>query len=328
MNNKTILITGGTGSWGEELVRQLLPLEPKEIRVFSRNESLQVKMKQAFGNARLQFVIGDICDRRELFKACAGVDYVFHLAALKHVPICEDQPDSALKTNVMGTQNVIDAAIESNVQKVLYVSTDKASNPSNTYGMTKALAEKLVLHADSRSNTRFACLRSGNVLGSAGSVVPLFLQQIEAGQDLSVTDPRMTRFFLTLKDAVRTLLSAMVICRGGEIFVTKMPSCKITDIAQVLIEHSGKTHLKQKVIGIRPGERLHETLISEWEDGCVLDSNEDFYTIVSSCTDEFQASKRLPADAFGKWSGGYCSEDSTLSMEETATLLQRGGFLG
>ncbi|MCM3749846.1 polysaccharide biosynthesis protein [Paenibacillus pasadenensis] len=328
MNNSTMLITGGTGSWGEELIRQLLLMEPKEIRVFSRNESLQAKLRQALGDARLQFIIGDIRDRSELLSAFAGVDYAFHLAALKHVPICEEQPDSALKTNVIGTQNVIDAAIECGVKKVIYVSTDKASNPSNIYGMTKALGERLVLHADSKSATRFACLRSGNVLGSAGSVVPLFLRQIEMNQHLSVTDPRMTRYFLTLEDAVQKLLSAMEISRGGEIFVTKMPSCKITDIAQVMIEHSGNTHLKQQVIGIRPGERLHETLISEWESSCVLDYSEDHYVILPSGSSGGLAGERLPVDAIGKRSQNYCSENTTISKEETSLLLLKGGFLG
>lgn len=324
MEQRTILITGGTGSWGTELARQLLRGNPKEIRVFSRNESLQVKMRQAVRDPRLQFRIGDIRDERETSLACQGVDDVYHLAALKHVPVCEEQPDGALKTNVIGTRNVIDAAIENGVRRVLYVSTDKASSPANTYGLTKAIAEKLVLHADSRSSTRFACLRSGNVLGSAGSVVPIFAEQLAKGQDLSVTDPRMTRFFLTLGEAVETLMLAMEHCLGGEIFVTKMPSCKITDLAQVLIDHSGQDGVKLKQIGIRPGEKLHETLITEQESGSVVDRNERYFVLLPASSVGARSCEQFPA---APWSGGYRSEDAVISKTAIAQLLRKGGFL-
>ncbi|HEY2494557.1 MAG TPA: polysaccharide biosynthesis protein [Paenibacillus sp.] len=326
MINKTILITGGTGSWGGELVKQLLTRQPKEIRIFSRNESLQVQMSQAIRDTRLQFIIGDIRDKSELTLACNGVDYVYHLAALKHVPVCEDQPDSALKTNVIGTQNVIDAAIENGVQKVIYVSTDKASSPSNTYGITKALGEKIVLHANTRSATRFACVRSGNVLGSTGSVIPLFKQQLEQGQDLSVTDPRMTRFFLTLNDAIHILLIAMENSRGGEIFVAKMPACKITDIAQVLIDHSGLRNVEIKYVGIRPGERLHETLISESEGGRVINLDDHYFVIMPSFSNgELARDEFLVSTVSHR---GYRSEDSMMSKEEIGQMLRKGGFLG
>lgn len=193
MHNKTILITGGTGSWGRELVRKLLEREPKEIRIFSRNESLQAKMRQEFRHhPKLTFIIGDIRDKYEVMQACQQVDYIYHLAALKHVPICEQQPDSAMKTNVIGTQHVIQAAIANEVEIVIYVSTDKATHPSNTYGMTKALAEKLIVHANLREdNTRFVCVRSGNVLGSTGSVVPLFKQRIAQGLDTKKSTRRL-----------------------------------------------------------------------------------------------------------------------------------------
>lgn len=177
--NKTILITGGTGSWGGELISQLLTYhQPQEIRIFSRNEALQVTMKQQLNDPRLTFIIGDIRDKQEITQACQGVDVVYHLAALKHVPLCENQPDTALKTNVIGTQHVIEAAIEQRVQKVIYVSTDKASNPSSTYGITKAIGEKLIIHANARdAHTRFVSVRSGNVLGSTGSVADVVVSR-------------------------------------------------------------------------------------------------------------------------------------------------------
>ncbi|MFB0832717.1 polysaccharide biosynthesis protein [Brevibacillus laterosporus] len=324
MFNKTILITGGTGSWGLELVKQLLTKQPKEIRIFSRNESMQVQMRQTIGDPRLQFVIGDIRDKAELSMACSGVDEVYHLAALKHVPICEDQPESALKTNVIGTQNVIDASIENGVHKVMYVSTDKASNPSNTYGMTKAIGEKLILGANGRSATMFACFRSGNVLGTAGSVVPLFKQQLEEGKNLSVTDPGMTRFFLTLGDAVQIMLTAMENSRGGEVFIAKMKACKITDLAQVLINKSGSKNTKIRYVGIRPGEKLHETLISESESDRVIDRHQQYFTILPAIPLD-----RLIEDEISLGEvirRGYHSEDCTMSLEEIEHLLQRGGF--
>lgn len=177
--NTRILVTGGTGSWGYELIRQLLPQEPKEIIVFSRNESTQVAMQRSFEDNRLSFCIGDIRDREALIRATEEVDYVFHLAALKHVPVCEEQPYEALKTNVVGTQYVIEAAIENKVKKVIYISTDKAANPSNFYGMTKAIGEKLIVQANLlRTDTKFVCVRGGNVLGTNGSVIHLFHKQI------------------------------------------------------------------------------------------------------------------------------------------------------
>ncbi|WP_142287195.1 polysaccharide biosynthesis protein, partial [Bacillus thuringiensis] len=205
MYNKAILVTGGTGSWGNELIRQLLKETPREIRVFSRNETAQFEMQQKFANHdNLRFIIGDIRDREALVSACKGVQYVFHLAALKHVPVCEYQPDEAIKTNINGTQNVIEAAIQNHVEKVIYVSTDKAADPSNTYGMTKAMGEKLIIHANLQSSkTKFICVRGGNVLGSSGSVVPLFKNQIKEHARIGITDFDMTRFFLTIEDAVR-----------------------------------------------------------------------------------------------------------------------------
>ncbi|BFH62597.1 polysaccharide biosynthesis protein [Paenibacillus azoreducens] len=325
MTNKTILITGGTGSWGVELVTQLLQKQPKEIRIFSRNESLQVQMHQKIGDPRLKFIIGDIRDKAELALACSSVDEVYHLAALKHVPICENQPESALKTNIIGTQNVIDAAIENRVRKVMYVSTDKAANPTNTYGMTKAIGEKLIIYANGRSATKFACFRSGNVLGTTGSVVPLFKQQLKEERDLSVTDPRMTRFFLTLEDAVRILLTSMENSLGGEIFVAKMAACRITDLAQVLINHSNSKHIKIRYVGIRSGEKLHETLITESESSRVNDIHDQYFMIMpEDSKDSLGVNVTQICDA----RRGYHSEDCMMSLKEIEQLLRKGGLIG
>ena len=197
--NSTILVTGSTGSWGHELVMQLLKHDTKKIIIYSRNESAQVAMKRAFEDQRLSFCIGEVRDKEALSRACRGVDYLFHLAALKHVPVCEDQPYEALKTNVLGTQNVTEAAIENGVKKVINISTDKATNPSNFYGMTKSIGEKLIIYANLlKTPTRFVCIRGGDVLGTNGSVIHLLEQQIRETGQIGLTHKDMTRFFLML----------------------------------------------------------------------------------------------------------------------------------
>ncbi|WP_438348475.1 SDR family NAD(P)-dependent oxidoreductase [Paenibacillus sp. FA6] len=328
MKNTTILITGGTGSWGQALVQRLLELDPKEIRIFSRNESLQVEMQQAFHhNPKLTFIIGDIRDKYELMQACHQVDYIYHLAALKHVPICEQQPDSAMKTNVLGTQHVIHAAITHGVKKVIYVSTDKATHPSSTYGMTKALGEKLVVHANLReSKTKFVSVRSGNVLGSTGSVIPIFKQRIENGLDISLTDSRMTRFFLTIGDAITLLLKATEESIGGEVYVTKMPACSIKDMAEVLIEDLATTAIQINETGIRPGESLNEALISEFESNHSINLDEHYYVIlppfqIEGLQDAYAT--RVPVDFHS-----YDSNHVLMSKTEIREMLQKGGFLG
>lgn len=327
MNNKTILITGGTGSWGRELVARLLEREPKEIRIFSRNEALQVEMQQEFNHhPKLTFIIGDIRDQDEIMQACQNVDYIYHLAALKHVPICEQQPDSAMKTNVIGTSNVIQAAIKNEVDKVIYVSTDKASHPSSTYGMTKAIGEKLIVHANLREgNTKFVCVRSGNVLGSAGSVVPIFKQRIEQGLDINLTDARMTRFFLTIEDAITLLLKATEESRGGEVYVTKMPACNIKDLAEVLIQELSTTSIKINETGARPGESLSEALISELESTTSINVDDHYYVIlppfpIAGLQEAYATS--MPVDF-----QSYQSDQSLQSKPEIRTMLQQGGFL-
>ncbi len=274
--DKLVLVTGGTGSFGKAFVRYLLKEHhPRAVRVYSRDELKQYQMQKEFDDSRLRFLIGDVRDRKRLIKAARKVDVIIHAAAMKHVPICEYNPFEAVKTNVWGTQNVIDAALENEVSNVIILSTDKAVNPVNLYGATKLCAEKVFVHANVYSGdrpTRFACVRYGNVIGSRGSVIPLFLEQMKNGY-VTVTDPRMTRFWLTLSEAVRLVVRALSMMNGGEIFVPRIPSMKITDLAKAIAPGC-----RQKIIGIRPGEKLHELLISECE-GWYTDELDDLYVI-------------------------------------------------
>ncbi|MCF6409156.1 polysaccharide biosynthesis protein [Pseudalkalibacillus salsuginis] len=327
MRNKTILITGGTGSWGHELVKQLLEKDPKEIRIFSRNEASQVHMQHEFEyNPKLNFIIGDIREYQGLAKASEGVDYIYHLAALKHVPICEHQPYEALKTNVLGTQHVIEAAIQNNIEKVIYISTDKAANPSNFYGMTKAIGEKLIIYANVLSpSTKFVCVRGGNVLGTNGSVIHVFKRQIQQKGEIGITDKRMTRFFLTLQDAIKLLFKATDESKGGEIFVMKMPTCRIIDLAEVLIEASGKEGVAIKESGIRPGEKLHEILLSEYESNTTVYFDEEYFVILPTIDlkelkEHYQSYKKIDLHS-------YSSHEMLMSKAEIKEMLLKGGFL-
>lgn len=325
--DQTILITGGTGSWGNQLTTALLAYEPREIRILSRNEFAQVQMQRRFqGNKSLKFIIGDVRDFDAINDACRNVDYVFHLAALKHVPICEDQPLETLKTNVVGTQNIIRASIANRVKKVIDVSTDKAVEPVNFYGMSKALGEKLILQANQLSrDTRFACVRGGNVLGSNGSVVPLFISQLKSGPRISITSFQMTRFFLTLQNAINLLLQAAAVAIGGEIFVLKMASCKITDLAMVLAAHYSADPVELVETGIRPGEKLHEVLVSRYEAPTTVQFSDEYYVILPT-----YPSPEL-IDAYQSYApfGQVCYESSTnlMSTPDLRRILQDGGFL-
>lgn len=324
--NKTILVTGGTGSWGHELVRQLLEKTPREIRIFSRNESSQVAMKRQFSDPRLTFIIGDVKEKDVLMRAAEGTDYIYHLAALKHVPVCEDQPLEALKTNVLGTQNVIDVAIKNKVDKVIYISTDKADNPSNFYGLTKAMGERLIIHANLlKTATRFVCVRGGNVLGTNGSVIHVFKDQISNNNQISITDMEMTRFFLTIEDAIKLLFKASSESIGGEIFVMKMPTCKITDLAKVLIAASGKKNVMMIQLGIRPGEKLHEILFSEYESQNTIAYDENYYVIlptieIPNLKTHYQHYPKVKM-------ANYNSNEKLMSLDEIRTMLVKGRFL-
>ncbi len=263
LNDKTILITGGTGSFGRKFVEVALrDYKPRKVIVLSRDELKQHEMNQKFpaGPGKvMRYFLGDVRDADRLYRAFREVDLVVHAAALKQVPACEYNPFEAIKTNILGTKNVIDAAIARKVPKVMAISTDKAVNPINLYGATKLCAEKMVIQANSYSfegGSRFSACRYGNVIGSRGSVVPLFRKQAEQGC-ITVTDRRMTRFWITLEQGVRFVLKCIERMQGGEIFVPDIPSCSIMDLAQLLAPDC-----KVEEIGIRPGEKLHEVLIS------------------------------------------------------------------
>lgn len=267
-SGKKILVTGGTGSFGHQIVDRLMKENPAEIRIFSRDEKKQYDMQFEYrGNNKLRFIVGDVRNKESLINAMRGADIVFHAAALKQVPSCEYNPFEAVKTNTSGAQNVIESALFHNVEKVIAISTDKAVEPVNVMGMTKAIQERLItsanVHRDGK-RTIFACVRYGNVLGSRGSVIPVFRNQIDSGQDLTLTDKAMTRFILTLDNAIDLVFKSVEYALGGEIFVLKIPAHTVTELAEVMIEASGK---KLKIIetGIRPGEKIHETLVSPTE---------------------------------------------------------------
>ncbi|MDP4084388.1 MAG: polysaccharide biosynthesis protein [Bacillota bacterium] len=324
---KVILVTGATGSWGHELVRQLLHFEPKEIRLFSRNEFAQVTMKRLFQNhPKLSFIIGDVRDYLSTFEACKNVDYVFHLAAIKHVPICEAQPYEALKTNVNGTENIIRASIAQGVKKVIDVSSDKAVNPINFYGMTKALGEKLIINANDLSeDTKFVCIRGGNVLGTSGSVVPFFKGLLNEGKDLPITSFEMTRFFLTLNDAIQLLLTAAMDSVGGETFVLKMKACKIVDLAEVMAKNLTERNVSMIDIGIRPGEKIHEMLVSENESPNTFEYKNNYYVILPTHASAILQNKygSLPKISYKT----YTSNSDLMLQAEIKALLEQGGFL-
>lgn len=265
MYNKTILITGGTGSFGQKFTEVMLrEHNPKAIRIFSRGELLQYEMQNKFENhPKLRFLIGDIRDRERVYRAMSGVDIVVHAAALKQVPACEYNPIEAVRTNIDGAINVIDAAIDNGVEKAIAISTDKAVHPVNLYGATKMAMERLFIQANvySREETRtlFSCVRYGNVVGSRGSVIPLFRKQREGGR-ITITDERMTRFWLTLEQGVKFVIDSIGRTKGGEVFVPKIPSMKISDLAYAIAPEA-----EQEIVGIRPGEKINEILLTEEE---------------------------------------------------------------
>ena len=267
-DGKKILITGGTGSLGQALTKRLLEKNVDTIRIFSRNESDQIKMESRFNNPKLRFLLGDIRDKERLVRATEDIDIVFHAAALKHVPKIEYNPFEAIKTNVIGSQNVIDACLTNDVEKAICVGTDKAVSPLNTYGATKLLMEKLFVTANNyldpkKYSTKFIALRYGNVVGSSGSVIPKFIEQLKQKMELTITDPNMTRFSITMDEALDFILTASELGQGSEIFIPKLRAYSILDVKNALQEEIG--NFGEKTIGIRPGEKLHETLINKEE---------------------------------------------------------------
>jgi len=262
LDGKVVLVTGGTGSFGNRFTQVVLKdYNLAALRILSRDELKQQQMAQRFKDKRLRFLIGDVRDRERLYRAMNGVDIVIHAAALKQVPAAEYNPMEAVKTNVNGAANVIDAAIDNGVKKVTFISTDKAVHPVNLYGATKLVAEKLFVHANAYSGGRvsFSCVRYGNVVGSRGSVIPLFLQQRGTGT-ITITDERMTRFWITLDEGVRFVINCIGRMVGGEVFVPKIPSMRLLDIVQTVAPEAA-----MESIGIRAGEKLHEELITREE---------------------------------------------------------------
>ncbi len=322
LEGKTILITGGTGSFGNQVVEAILSgSEPESVMVFSRGEKKQHDMRNRFKTPRLSFVIGDVRDRDSVGRAMKDVDYVFHAAALKQVPTCEFFPLEAVKTNIMGTSNVLDAAEENGVQKVVILSTDKAVYPINAMGMTKAVMEKLMLAKarSSRSDTIFCGVRYGNVMYSRGSVLPLFVEQIRNKQPLTITDPDMTRFLLPLPVAIDLVLFALAHGKNGDILVRKSPAATVAHMAQAMLDLFD-SNLGIHVIGTREGEKKHESLVTREE---LMKSEEysHYYRI--------QNLERIDYDKFfseGRGASlgkeGYTSENTTrLTLEETKQLI-------
>jgi UDP-N-acetylglucosamine 4,6-dehydratase len=326
LNGKNILITGGTGSFGKKFVQIVLEnFKAERLVVLSRDELKQFEMSQRWSNRRypcIQYLLGDVRDKERLIRAFNGMDYIIHAAALKQVPAAEVNPAECIKTNILGAMNVIDAALFNNVNKVIALSTDKACNPVNLYGATKLCSDKLFTAANVyrqfNSETTFSVVRYGNVLGSRGSVVPFFMERAQTGM-LPITDARMTRFWITLDQGVHFVLKVLELAKGGEIFVPKIPSMKIVDLARAIAPEC--TH---EIVGTRPGEKIHETLIGE-DEGQITTEYQDCYVVRQN---EFQGEK-----AFKIVNGGrrcpegfkYTSDTNPerITIEELKDILPR-----
>ncbi len=273
----TILLTGGTGSFGNAFITEVTRRwDDVVIRVYSRDELKQSQMMERYGDRQVRYLLGDVRDRSRMSRAAQGADILVHAAALKQVPACEYNPFEAVRTNVLGAQHVVDAAIDAGVKKVVALSTDKAVNPVNLYGATKLCAEKIIVQGNAyaaQSHTRLACVRYGNVVGSRGSVVPLFRQQAATGK-LTITDERMTRFWITLPQAVDLVFYALANMTGGEVFIPKIPSMRVVDLAEAMAPG-----LPREIIGIRPGEKLHEVLVTADESRHTVDAG-DVYVVL------------------------------------------------
>lgn len=278
--NKVLLITGGTGSFGNAVLERFLKTDIKEIRIFSRDEKKQDDMRKLYQNDKIKFFIGDVRNKQSVKDAMYGVDYIFHAAALKQVPSCEFFPLEAVKTNVLGTDNVLTSAIESGVKKIICLSTDKAAYPVNAMGTSKAMMEKVIV-AKSRTvdpnKTTICCTRYGNVMCSRGSVIPLFIDQIKEGKPLTLTEPKMTRFIMSLEEAVELVVFAFNNANSGDIMVQKAPACTIETLAQA-VKELFDYHVENKIIGIRHGEKMYETLLTKEECAHAVDMG-NFYRV-------------------------------------------------
>ena len=330
LKDKIVLITGGTGSLGQALTKKLLETEVKAIRILSRNENKQVTMESQFDDKRLRFFIGDIRERSRLFKAFEGVDVIFHAAALKHVPVVEYNPFEGIKTNVIGSQNVIDACIHEKIPVATCVGTDKAVSPLNTYGATKLLMEKLFVAANpywnsEETKTKFIALRYGNVLGSSGSVVPKFIKQIREKQKITITDPNMTRFSLTMSETLDFILESTFLGKSSEVFVPKLRAYSIMDLKDALVELVGEA--QEEVISIRPGEKLHETLINADELRYTWEFDNK-YIIFSPFREINEIKAGYPGIKKLEMSDSYSSNlVEKISKNELKTIIEESGLL-
>ncbi|MBN2545719.1 MAG: SDR family NAD(P)-dependent oxidoreductase [Spirochaetes bacterium] len=280
MKNKKILITGGTGTFGNAFVKRILKEDVKKVYIFSRDECKQWKMREQFKDERIQYLIGDIRDKDRLYRAFEGINYVIHAAAQKHVPSCEYNPIEAVKTNINSAENIINAAIDRGVEKVLSISTDKAVKPINLYGCTKAVMEKLFIHGNNycgNKNTKFSCVRYGNVIGSRGSVIELWNKQMKDEGHISLTDLNMTRFWITIENAVEFVVKSLKLMEGEEIFIPKLKCLEVRKLAQLFTNDKNI-----KMIGIRQGEKLHEILFSKEESQRTIEIDNSFFIVYPS----------------------------------------------
>jgi len=321
--NKILLITGGTGSFGNAVLRNFLDTDIKEIRIFSRDELKQDDMRKKYVSDKLKFYIGDVRDTNSLEDAIKGVDFVFHAAALKQVPSCEFYPMQAVQTNVIGTENVLNIAIKYTVKKVIVLSTDKAVYPINAMGISKAMMEKVAV-AKSRnlkeSETTICCTRYGNVMASRGSVIPLFINQIREGKEITITDPAMTRFMMSLDDAVNLVMFAFKHGKNGDIFVQKAPASSIEVLAKTLTNMLGKPKHSIKIIGTRHGEKLYETLLTREEMVNALDM-EAYYRIPSDTRDLNYNKYFVDGEVITEAEDYHSHNTHQLSEKELASML-------
>lgn len=332
---KRIMVTGGTGSVGAEVVRQLLAVGPAVVRVYSRDESKQFELWQDLGErADVRYLIGDVRDGDRLRRAMEGIDVVFHAAALKHVPACEYNPFEAVKTNVLGVQNVIDAAMDEEVERVVAISTDKVANPANTMGATKLLAEKLMAAANyykGRRRTTFSCVRFGNVVGTRGSAIPLFLRQVAGGGPVTVTHRDMTRFMMSLREAVALVLRAGAMGRGGEVFILKMPVWRVLDLARVMIDECAPrfghdpARVPVRIVGPRAGEKLYEELMTEDEAQRALETEDMFIILPALPGGETAAYPGARAVTLGRYSS---RDQQPWTKPQIRAFLRREGLVG
>jgi UDP-glucose 4-epimerase len=328
-DNKVLLITGGTGSFGQTVLKRFLATDVREIRIFSRDEKKQEEMRIALNHKKLKFCIGDVRDFDSICQAMKGVDFVFHAAALKQVPSCEFYPMEALRTNVMGTENVMNAATASGVKRLVVLSTDKAVYPINAMGISKAMAEKLMV-AKARTQldneTVFCATRYGNVMASRGSVIPLFVSQLKQGKPLTVTDPNMTRFLMSLEDSVDLVLYAFKHGKQGDLFVQKAPASTVADLAQALTELFKKDN-PVRIIGTRHGEKLYESLISREEMVKAEDMN-GYYRIPADSRDLNYAQYYSEGEEELSYLDDYTSHNTNrLNVEQIKQLLFKLSFI-